>query len=413
MKICADFRFHPVGHGLFYSGVINGPGMQSGPFTFVYDCGGRDSGNRFKCFWGQFKKRGLDVRLSMLVISHFHYDHISGIPRLIKLAKPRSIVLPYLYPKEKIAYVASLLAESELEDATADLETISKFILSPETFCRSYCENYDCQIYYINPRRKNAKEGRNRRALDMDSNELYFPEAKLAVGRRGVFDVPNGSTGNIAGWQFRFFMPKKASNCEAVTTWLAHNGIDANSIVSGKFDFNKLKNKFSSMNLRNNLSNLVCMHGPSAADVSWIGWSAGAGCSCNGGRGNLVKCFYPLSCEACGMECWRRCEATIQVLTGDAEFGKAVPLEIKKIPRSKCFLFQIPHHGSKNGWRDWFNELPSCKLRPVTHRWNCTYNGKPFMTDRENLIDACHITESSMSALNVRMFVWDGAGDEL
>lgn len=92
--------------------------------------------------------------------------------------------------------------------------------------------------------------------------------------------------------------------------------------------------------------------------------------------------------------------------------GNEIDAEIEKY-KDRCFLFQIPHHGSRNGWRDWFNELPRCELRPVTHRWNCTYNGKPFMTDSENLIDACHMTEASMSALNVRMFAWDGAGDEL
>lgn len=40
MRIKGTFRFHKVGQGLFYSGILNtGAGRSNRVFNFVYDCG--------------------------------------------------------------------------------------------------------------------------------------------------------------------------------------------------------------------------------------------------------------------------------------------------------------------------------------------------------------------------------------
>lgn len=396
----ADFRFHPVGHGLFYSGEIHLSEMKGNPFTFVYDCGGVKVADRFEEFWNPYRETGR--RLDLLVVSHFHFDHINGVPNLIKTAKPRSLVLPYLYPAEKIAYVAALSAAPDIEATTSDLEEIGKLILDPESFCRLYCENKDCRIYYIYPDKKDgANENRGWENRGRGIEGLYIPSATLINGKYDVFKVPNGSAGCIAGWEFHFFMPKEASFSREFKDWMKGEGITNNlyKLGSGADElFKKIKDKFRglSSSTNPNVSNVVCAHGPLDGGPCLGKWVVGADGSC-------FSCWRRWGC-CTGVSADRRF-AGVQVLTGDAEFSDTVPVEIKNLPIDRCFLFQIPHHGSKNGWRDWFNELPSCKLRPVTHRWNCTYNGNSFMTDRENLIDACHITESPMSALNVRMFV--------
>lgn len=396
----ADFRFHPVGHGLFYSGVINSSGMKGNPFTFVYDCGGTKVADRFEEFWTPY--RGAGRSLDLLVISHFHFDHIKGVPNLIKTTKPRSVVLPYLYPEEKIAYVASLPAESDHEATPGDLEEIGKLILDPETFCTSYCENENCRIYYIHPDKNGGMVHVNqeRQTHETGVGGLYISSATSAAGKHNVFEVPNGAAGQISDWRFCFFMPKEASFSDDFKIWMEKEEItdDKFRLGSGADDlYKKIKDKFGELSAGTNpnVSNVVCAHGPLDANGCFCEWVASTGGSCCCRRG----------CGICSSIADVGRFADIQVLTGDAMFDNKMQTEIENLYKDRCFLFQIPHHGSRNGWRDWFDELSNCELKPVTHRWDCTYKGKPFMTDISNLVSACHVTECPMSALNVHMVV--------
>lgn len=87
------FHFHPVGQGLFYTGVIR-RGNES--FIFVYDCGG--SG---KDLVASVVKRFIDSlrgkKIDLLVLSHLHEDHINGIESILKELEPGgNIVIPYV-----------------------------------------------------------------------------------------------------------------------------------------------------------------------------------------------------------------------------------------------------------------------------------------------------------------------------
>ncbi len=86
MTMWGTFRFHPVGQGLFYSGLIQKP--EEGnfrQFSFVYDFGTSSSCRR--SFWREvddFKgllpcwKNG-KKRLDLLIVSHLHDDHVNGL----------------------------------------------------------------------------------------------------------------------------------------------------------------------------------------------------------------------------------------------------------------------------------------------------------------------------------------------
>ena len=75
MHIDYNFKFHPVGFGLFTSGKIEN-------FRFVYDCGTKST--------QAFVENAIDSEfqagdvIDLLVISHFHKDHISGIKKLLE-----------------------------------------------------------------------------------------------------------------------------------------------------------------------------------------------------------------------------------------------------------------------------------------------------------------------------------------
>lgn len=119
MPITGSFRFHPVGQGLFYSGLLSrGQRDEGGTFSFVYDCGTLSP--------REFLYREIDdlklllpsavprrrKRLDLLVVSHLHDDHVNGLERLLGDLEVDTVVMPY-------ADEATMLlarAESSYED---------------------------------------------------------------------------------------------------------------------------------------------------------------------------------------------------------------------------------------------------------------------------------------------------------
>ncbi|MBQ3640893.1 hypothetical protein II906_03080 [bacterium] len=71
IKYIGNFTFHPVGHGLFYTGIIKSLASKK-QFSFIYDCGGKTNDILNK----SFESDELPESIDMLVISHFHSDHI-------------------------------------------------------------------------------------------------------------------------------------------------------------------------------------------------------------------------------------------------------------------------------------------------------------------------------------------------
>lgn len=102
MNINAAFRFHSVGQGLFYSGLLNKKGNNGhSVFSFVYDCGTDSS--------PVFLQREIDdyklllptvggtkqKKLDLLVVSHLHDDHVNGLEYLLKDIEVDTVIMPY------------------------------------------------------------------------------------------------------------------------------------------------------------------------------------------------------------------------------------------------------------------------------------------------------------------------------
>ena len=416
----ADFKFHPVGYGLFYSGVINVPELNGMPYAFVYDCGGQNLKNVTKCvndFWKPFQKRyGESFRLAMLVVSHFHEDHICGVPYLIDMAKPCSVVLPYLYPEEKKLYADSLKLVPSIDQQT--LGALRKFISDPKEYCEKHCQG--CKVYFIDPEENAAKP----RSMSLEENvagrsfgELHFAVENVGV-RDGLSVVKNGAVGRIAHWEFHFYMPRTDLKARIIKRWLSNVGIKLElQNITARVWRNFVARFKNCFGRRQNSSNLICMHGPilgAEAKGRWRAWT---------GNCNYIHCWIPFCVlrgpVACGDVVdgdfvydgsWTG-HSGFQVLTGDAEFLRSVPAEIADMIKECCFLFHVPHHGSKKNWRDWFvGELTNCKLWIATHQSDCKYKGRDFMTTNLYRVNTCHVTENPNSLLTVRMLMGLHAG---
>jgi hypothetical protein len=92
----ADFTFHNVGQGLFYSGSIE-------DFNFIYDCGS-ESKTHIQSVVSDYKKNKLkNSCIDLLVLSHLHTDHVSGLADLLgDEIVVDTVMLPYLSPIERL-----------------------------------------------------------------------------------------------------------------------------------------------------------------------------------------------------------------------------------------------------------------------------------------------------------------------
>ena len=95
MRIKYEQKFHPIGQGLFYSSSLYLNDSISA--SVIFDCGSENIELIKKGIKG-YSSSNIDV----LIISHLHFDHISGLDFLLKNRKVNTVVLPYLIPKERI-----------------------------------------------------------------------------------------------------------------------------------------------------------------------------------------------------------------------------------------------------------------------------------------------------------------------
>ncbi|NEU62694.1 MBL fold metallo-hydrolase [Paenibacillus sp. ALJ109b] len=121
MKV--NFKVEPIGQGLFYNGNINNS-------IIVYDCGSNNI-NKLKEMISEFELRCNGNKIDVLMISHFHEDHINGIELLLSKFEVDTVILPYISNVEK----ALLLAKPNYGKSQYSLEMLIdpvRFFLSEE-----------------------------------------------------------------------------------------------------------------------------------------------------------------------------------------------------------------------------------------------------------------------------------------
>ncbi len=86
--------FHPVGQGAFYSEIfLDARGCE---FSVVYDCGSESNGLSLYEEVNDFRKVLKGNKIDLLFISHFHSDHINGLLHLLKGIDVDKVVIPML-----------------------------------------------------------------------------------------------------------------------------------------------------------------------------------------------------------------------------------------------------------------------------------------------------------------------------
>ncbi len=148
MIFSQKFTIHPVGQGLFYSGIfkIN----TEIKFSMVFDCGTNSDAKIIQTEINLYKKEA-DIdstkTLDLLIISHFDKDHVSHIGKLLDGGiKIRKLIMPFITFQERLFLVLRIISRSK--GYNSNDEFIINFILDPLGTLKDNLDN-DYEIYLI------------------------------------------------------------------------------------------------------------------------------------------------------------------------------------------------------------------------------------------------------------------------
>lgn len=106
------YRFYPVGQGLFASGSLYA-GSNQPRFSWVYDCGTVSSQELLETSLVNLRNRisaksnSEKPKIDLVVVSHFDWDHISGLVRLLENFSVGTLLLPYMPLWQRLALAFS------------------------------------------------------------------------------------------------------------------------------------------------------------------------------------------------------------------------------------------------------------------------------------------------------------------
>ena len=307
------FKFNSVGFGLFYSGIIQ---QENSIFSFAYDCGGKKAlaKKRIKefatnifCLNGYLPAANTGNQkpaLDMLVISHLHEDHISGIDEIYKNFDVRSVYLPYILRSEVTHYLLYLA----------------------------------------------IMNGRQSYDLYEKINNLYVGESE---GETIVVDNQSSLAPLQADWHFIFFNQHISDEemqdyMQPIIAVLERNGIDSfeslknindeRIIIQIKKELQECKNR------RLNVTSLTLMHYPEKENASLIAINPETFLGCK----NIVL-SNDINCQK---------GKNVTLLTGDALYSQETKDNILQyLNNDRKGVLQVPHHGSYNNWQSMCPEI--------------------------------------------------------
>ncbi|MFK7806965.1 MAG: MBL fold metallo-hydrolase [Saprospiraceae bacterium] len=347
-----DFEFHPIGQGLFYSGIFNH--RNGNQFSMVYDCGSDSTPSKYlENQVDEFVNRLVDdddKKLDVLFVSHFHRDHINRISYLLnKTNGAKNVILPYLKENEMFLALFDFITGDDFVDSQGNFnEDIFNLISSPVSFFR---ERKVDKIIFIHPDNDDDKDenfGNNEGKPDNpDSPNFQFNfEINLKPNQKETSkdsDVIHFYSKGILSvnrfWEFKLFNKPRASETvdafkEVIKILIKSKDLSPSKISlfiksnkkTFKKDFQTIYFKHFGKGELINQTSLIVYHGATNNDL----WKN-------------PYFYHPFPSRYTGT--FLCADITLDVTCIN-------DLKRKWIHYNKYFdnvvLFQVPHHGSEN-----------------------------------------------------------------
>ena len=397
--LSASYTFHPVGQGLFSSGMLFALShpykcSHSQPFRWVYDCGTTSSQNLIVNEVDRLARyatasHGIKPVLDIVVISHFDKDHISGLVRLLGRFRVRTLLLPYMPLWQRLSLVFG--------NATYTSREEMRFYLNPITFINEI-ENVEIESILLVPPsegisptippnnvRRPSENDNDLWSLEYESNELdgNDPEQQHWISDRSQVKYPistamlcSGSALRVAQrWEFIPYNDTCASS-KPPATFLNAVSVERATLIAAPLEstrkdaLKRLKSTYDkhfgkTAKMRNCIS-LYLYGGPigkvwSVSDTNPFERS-NTFSYC--GICDVADCTYcdTASCKYCDSICsWPAFHSHLHLMpsgilyTGDAYLDDADSLDrlmsYLGIPSGRTlFCLQVMHHGSIKNW---------------------------------------------------------------
>lgn len=347
--LIANFTFHNVGQGLFYTGEV-------GNLNFVYDCGSeqRNVSNLHSAIRNYKSHKLLSrAKIDLLILSHLHDDHVIGLNVLLnERVSVDTAILPYLLPIERLmialrgddlpswfydflADPVSFLIERGVERIVllGGREAISPEYISTneESFGDEQGINLDEMLddEYL---RNEVLENDGQLKKFLFRRRLLIKNHKRSLRAKGM-------------WFFRFFNCKvKDSNLDLFEKRIKKiiKSDDLLSVIRNKSKRHRLRYCFKALHGDFNNTSLVVYHGPIFSHRLEL---------LQQGSGYLIDtcppCFFVPHKHTIHQP-----ETAGHLLTGDVDLNQ----KWAEIERhydnylAKAFSALVPHHGAKKNW---------------------------------------------------------------
>lgn len=328
--IKADFIFHNIGQGLFYSGHIK---CGNDSFDFVYDCGGKNittTTRRFEHFLEKEDKNDNKKILDLLVISHFHTDHFNGISKLLEKVKVNHVIIPFYTFAERMEYLLSVDSSGD------DFDNYLEFLQSPYKYLLNICPDIKSIIVMVRGNKRFLNDNPidilnpdkiDKKLIDTDILGAIKKEEKDGLdGFKTTISVINDSSifNFKKCWYFAFYADESfRSKFNQYGVEKELNALKNNIPSQIKKELRNIKKKYNLNNSELNEASLMLLH-----------------------RSNKKLNLNRSSFENNNF---------IHFLTGDFNFNKTSVKIVKKHFQNFCkdydvLVLQVPHHGSKDNW---------------------------------------------------------------
>lgn len=399
-------RFHSVGQGLFFTAEVHQnqrDDSASQSYRYVYDCGTASQ--------QKFVEESIDdytsqtdepPELDLLMLSHLHADHISGLRSLLRNVELNMVILPYVFPAQRAVYLSETIESGDYPPEF--IEWYRTFLVSPSSFfSNNGAEHIVCvwggdnEPPYGSARTEGPEgpeseertvfEGVTLQALaETDQNQIFFAEAdchadiklKALVNERKAIIVstegliiPPRLRCSEGRWQFEFF----------------HRIPDESKLKGFSEEFRKLRRGrdladvlveenesfvHHLADLYHELFTKEAMNDTSLVVFSALHLDAE---NTNYQRVSVYCVQDEWDEEASWYEHIHPSYASAgAVFTGDLNLRKISTLTAfhdkfglvgngrQSLPAAHAFLLQVPHHGSKHNWPRGEDPLPSNPL---------------------------------------------------
>lgn len=297
----------PVGQGAFYIEKFNDD------FTVVYDCG---SYKNTSIVEKNIKNSILDKKIDLLIISHYHEDHINGLEYLFKNFDIKRMLMPYLNLTEKIESFMDADVKNNNNNFYKD------FCINPSNALR---DNFSksSEITFVNP-----EPSKQPNEIDIQN----LPQ-NINSGDTITYDIINSK------WSYVPFNFQNTKRTEQFKKLIKHLNLDTVDKFKNYYKNNKdeLIDIYEKVKGDKNTNSLVLYSG-SYSNIKTTNYSRRKSFSFTQ---NISGCLYLGDYDAEGKEKMQELE----------EKYKSFCKEISTI--------QIPHHGSRHNYNPKLNFKPN------------------------------------------------------